>query len=192
MLCCLNNSFHVCAHNFVKRSIKLRQSASPALYTSFCRISSLSAIKHELFSFAIIVLNAFFQVGREMISNSDDSVLQQDMPQALAKVEGAANLLVEASKLSQRDPTSKVARTKLIEGSRFGHFSVGCKITICGTFHSPGGSCRAHPTCYSCSTSLKFARSSPSARRFSTIYPWQRSLRPWTTWSSLSEISPPV
>ena len=59
------------------------------------------------------------QVGREMISNSDDSVLRQDMPAALAKVEGAARLLVEASAISRSDPTSKVARTKLIEGSRW-------------------------------------------------------------------------
>ena len=62
---------------------------------------------------------AFPQVGREMISNSDDSVLRQDMPAALAKVEGAARLLVEASAISRSDPTSKVARTKLIEGSRW-------------------------------------------------------------------------
>ncbi len=53
-----------------------------------------------------------------MVSNSEDSVLQQDMPQALAKVEGAAKLLTEASKLSQSDPNSKLARRKLIEGSR--------------------------------------------------------------------------
>ena len=53
-----------------------------------------------------------------MISNSDDSVLRQDMPAALAKVEEAARLLVEASAISQGDPTSKVARSKLIEGSR--------------------------------------------------------------------------
>ena len=53
-----------------------------------------------------------------MISNSDDSVLRQDMPAALTKVEGAAQLLVEASAISQGDPTSKVARSKLIEGSR--------------------------------------------------------------------------
>ena len=59
------------------------------------------------------------QVGREMISNSDDSVLRQDMPAALAKVEEAARLLVEASAISRTDPTSKVARTKLIEGSRY-------------------------------------------------------------------------
>ena len=54
-----------------------------------------------------------------MISNSDDSVLRQDMPAALAKVEEAARLLVEASAISRTDPTSKVARTKLIEGSRY-------------------------------------------------------------------------
>ena len=53
-----------------------------------------------------------------MISNSDDSVLMQDMPAALTKVEGAARLLVEASAISRSDPTSKVARTKLIDGSR--------------------------------------------------------------------------
>ena len=54
-----------------------------------------------------------------MISNSDDSVLRQDMPAALAKVEEAARLLVEASAISRTDPTSKGARTKLIEGSGY-------------------------------------------------------------------------
>ena len=69
-----------------------------------------------------------------MISNSDDSVLRQDMPAALAKVEEAARLLVEASAISRTDPTSKVARTKLIEGSRyFGWtqpFFISCKSSI--------------------------------------------------------------
>ena len=71
-------------------------------------------------------MSTISQVGREMISNSDDSVLRQDMPAALAKVEEAARLLVEASAISRTDPTSKVARTKLIEGSRYlghSHFS---------------------------------------------------------------------
>lgn len=54
-----------------------------------------------------------------MTATTDDVILQQDMPQALNKVELAAKLLEEAASLSQRDPMSKVARTKLIEGSRW-------------------------------------------------------------------------
>lgn len=53
-----------------------------------------------------------------MTSATDDSILRQDMPQALHKVNGAAKLLEEAAKLSRIDPMSKVARSKLIEGSR--------------------------------------------------------------------------
>ena len=53
-----------------------------------------------------------------MTSTADDSILRQDMPQALLKVENAAILLEEAAKLSRIDPYSKVARGKLIEGSR--------------------------------------------------------------------------
>lgn len=45
----------------------------------------------------IIVL----QVGREMVTSTDDSVLRQDMPSALQKVESAAKLLEEAAKMSQ-------------------------------------------------------------------------------------------
>ena len=59
-----------------------------------------------------------FQVGHEMTSSTDDSILRQDMPQALHKVNGAAKLLEEAAKLSRIDPYSKAARGKLIEGSR--------------------------------------------------------------------------
>ena len=54
-----------------------------------------------------------------MASSTDDVILQQDMPQALNKVELAAKLLEEAADLSQSDPMSKLARTKLIEGSRW-------------------------------------------------------------------------
>ena len=54
-----------------------------------------------------------------MATSTDDVILQQDMPQALNKVELAAKLLEEAANLSQNDPMSKPARAKLIEGSRF-------------------------------------------------------------------------
>ncbi len=54
-----------------------------------------------------------------MVSSTNDRLLQHDMPQALNKVEDAASLLEEAATLSKMDPTSKVARTKLIEGSRW-------------------------------------------------------------------------
>ena len=53
-----------------------------------------------------------------MTTTTDDSILRQDMPQALHKVNGAAKLLEEAAKLSRVDPYSKPARGKLIEGSR--------------------------------------------------------------------------
>lgn len=53
-----------------------------------------------------------------MTTTTDDSILKQDMPQALHKVNGAAKLLEEAAKLSRIDPFSKAARAKLIEGSR--------------------------------------------------------------------------
>ena len=53
-----------------------------------------------------------------MTTATDDDLLRQDMPQALHKVNNAAKLLEEAAKLSRIDPMSKVARSKLIEGSR--------------------------------------------------------------------------
>jgi hypothetical protein len=43
----------------------------------------------------------FNQVGREMVTSTDDCVLRQDMPAALQKVESAAKLLEEAAKMSQ-------------------------------------------------------------------------------------------
>ena len=43
-----------------------------------------------------------------MSSSTDDRILQQDMPQALKRVEEAAKLLEEAAKLSKVDPFSKV------------------------------------------------------------------------------------
>ncbi len=46
----------------------------------------------------IVFLN---QVGREMVTSTDDCVLRQDMPAALQKVESAAKLLEEAAKMSQ-------------------------------------------------------------------------------------------
>lgn len=59
------------------------------------------------------------KVGREMVSTTDDHLLRQDMPVAINKVENASSLLEEASHLSRIDPFSKLARTKLIEGSRW-------------------------------------------------------------------------
>ena len=54
-----------------------------------------------------------------MANTTEDSILRQDMPIALTKVENAATLLEDASNLSKFDPNSKTARTKLIEGSRW-------------------------------------------------------------------------
>jgi len=59
------------------------------------------------------------KVGREMVTTTEDSILKQDMPVAINKVENAASLLEDASNLSKGDPYSKTARTKLIEGSRW-------------------------------------------------------------------------
>jgi len=59
------------------------------------------------------------KVGREMVTSTEDTILKQDMPLAINKVENASSLLEEASNLSRGDPYSKVARTKLIEGSRW-------------------------------------------------------------------------
>ena len=41
-----------------------------------------------------------YQVGREMVTSTDDVILRQDMPSALTKVESAAKLLEEAAKMS--------------------------------------------------------------------------------------------
>jgi len=59
------------------------------------------------------------KVGREMVNSTEDTILRQDMPTAINKVENAANLLEDASSISKSDPFSKTARTKLIEGSRW-------------------------------------------------------------------------
>lgn len=59
------------------------------------------------------------KVGREMVTTTEDGILRQDMPLAITKVENAASLLEDASNLSKSDPYSKIARTKLIEGSRW-------------------------------------------------------------------------
>ena len=115
------------------------------------------------------VIFALSQVGREMISNSDDSVLRQDMPAALAKVEGAARLLVEASTISRSDPTSKVARTKLIEGSRrVFHVPEFLGLSY-NPVRVPGGFCKARPTSCSFSTNPRCARLLWNAKRCSTI-----------------------
>jgi vinculin len=66
----------------------------------------------------MMIIFHILQVGHEMTTTTDDSILRQDMPQALHKVDGAAKLLEEAAKLSRIDPFSKAARGKLIEGSR--------------------------------------------------------------------------
>ncbi|KAK7590064.1 hypothetical protein V9T40_001677 [Parthenolecanium corni] len=58
------------------------------------------------------------KVGRETINSSDDSILKQDMPSALHRVEDASKLLEEASAMLKLDPYSGPARKKLIEGSR--------------------------------------------------------------------------
>ena len=46
------------------------------------------------------------KVGREMVHSTDDTILRQDMPVAITKVENAATLLEDASNLSKTDPYS--------------------------------------------------------------------------------------
>ncbi|XP_018007889.1 vinculin, partial [Hyalella azteca] len=58
------------------------------------------------------------KVGRSTIESSEDSLLKQDMPAALLRVEAAARLLEEASSMLKVDPYSQPARKKLIEGAR--------------------------------------------------------------------------
>ncbi len=65
------------------------------------------------------------QVGREMSTSTDDRILQQDMPQALRRVEEAAKLLEEAAKLSKIDPFSKVSTN-----ARFSHKRAARQLAI--------------------------------------------------------------
>ncbi|XP_071853617.1 vinculin-like isoform X11 [Apostichopus japonicus] len=58
------------------------------------------------------------RVGRETTNSSKDTVLKQDMPPALNKVEEASNGLLQASLMLRDDPYSVSARKTLIEGSR--------------------------------------------------------------------------
>ena len=54
------------------------------------------------------------KVGREMVTSTEDTILKQDMPVAITKVENAATLLEDASNLSKSYPLCKTARTKLM------------------------------------------------------------------------------
>jgi len=58
------------------------------------------------------------QIGYETVNTSDDSILKQDMPPALQRVEEAATSLLEASNMLKEDPFFAPARKKLINGSR--------------------------------------------------------------------------
>ena len=66
----------------------------------------------------VYVLQLIQQVGYELIDNSEDMILKQDMPPALQRVEEASILLLQASDMLRVDPYSAPARKKLIEGSR--------------------------------------------------------------------------
>lgn len=58
------------------------------------------------------------KVGKDTINRSDDEILRADMPNSLARVERASNLLEAAAKMLLEDPYSQQARHLLIEGSR--------------------------------------------------------------------------
>ncbi|XP_044727451.1 vinculin isoform X2 [Chrysoperla carnea] len=65
-----------------------------------------------------LAVSNLVKVGKETINSCDDSILKQDMPAALIRVEEASKLLEEASALLKADPYSAPARKKLIGGSR--------------------------------------------------------------------------
>ncbi|GMS95777.1 hypothetical protein PENTCL1PPCAC_17952 [Pristionchus entomophagus] len=58
------------------------------------------------------------QVGYDTCDHSTDRILQQDMPPSLQRVQGASNLLNEASHMLKIEPYSSPARKKLIDGAR--------------------------------------------------------------------------
>jgi len=57
-------------------------------------------------------------VGQETLKKSKDKILKQEMPVAFQRVEESSNFLMEASTLLQKDPFSKEAKKKLINGAR--------------------------------------------------------------------------
>ncbi|KAF6041156.1 Vinc [Bugula neritina] len=71
---------------------------------------SVATVKHAV--------DNLIQIGYETVNTSDDSILKQDMPPALQRVEEAATSLLEASNMLKEDPFFAPARKKLINGSR--------------------------------------------------------------------------
>jgi len=63
-------------------------------------------------------VNNLVRVGRDTISNSQDTKMKSEMPRSLAVIEKAAESLAQASSSLKSDPYSKVGRDRLIEGSR--------------------------------------------------------------------------
>lgn len=57
-----------------------------------------------------LAVSNLVKVGKETINSCDDSILKQDMPAALIRVEEASKLLEEASALLKADPYSAPAR----------------------------------------------------------------------------------
>lgn len=55
------------------------------------------------------------------MKKSKDKILKQEMPVAFQRVEESAKFLMEASTLLERDPLSKEAKKKLINGARGKH-----------------------------------------------------------------------
>ncbi|XP_017781344.1 PREDICTED: vinculin isoform X5 [Nicrophorus vespilloides] len=64
-----------------------------------------------------VAVSNLVKVGRDTINSSDDTILRQDMPSALVRVERSSKLLEEASGMLKHDPFSGPARKRLIEGS---------------------------------------------------------------------------
>ena len=58
------------------------------------------------------------KVGQETLKKSKDKILKQEMPVAFQRVEESSQFLMEASILLEKDPFSKEAKKKLINGAR--------------------------------------------------------------------------
>uniref|UniRef100_H2Z5U1 Vinculin n=1 Tax=Ciona savignyi TaxID=51511 RepID=H2Z5U1_CIOSA len=63
-------------------------------------------------------VNNLATVGNAQIATTKDQVLKMDTPQAIKKVQTAADLLMDSAKLIEGDEYSKAGREKLIAGSR--------------------------------------------------------------------------
>lgn len=86
--------------------INTREKSSPALW---CNNYFILPLYIYIFIY-ICIYFVLLKVGRETINSSDDTILKQDMPAALHRVEDASKLLEEASAMLKLDPFSGPAR----------------------------------------------------------------------------------